>query len=38
LPADFSAAFLVVACISALAAPASLLLPKGAGAEMSGRT
>jgi EmrB/QacA subfamily drug resistance transporter len=34
---DFSVAFLVVAGISALAAPASLLLPKGAGAEMSGK-
>jgi EmrB/QacA subfamily drug resistance transporter len=37
LARDFSVAFLVVAGISALAAPASLLLPKGAGAEMSGK-
>jgi EmrB/QacA subfamily drug resistance transporter len=36
-PADFSAAFLVVAAISTLAGPASLLLPRNAGAEMSGR-
>jgi MFS family permease len=36
-PRDFGAAFLVVAAISVLAAPASLFLPKGAGAEMSGR-
>jgi hypothetical protein len=33
---DFALAFLVVAGISALAAPASLLLPKAAGQEMSG--
>jgi EmrB/QacA subfamily drug resistance transporter len=36
-PADFSAAFLSVAAISLLAGPVSLLLPKDAGAEMSGR-
>jgi len=36
-PRDFGAAFMVVAAISLLAAPASLFLPKGAGAEMSGR-
>ncbi len=34
--ADFALAFLVVAGISALAAPASLLLPREAGQEMSG--
>jgi EmrB/QacA subfamily drug resistance transporter len=34
---DFAAAFLTVAAISTLAAPASMLLPSGAGAEMSGR-
>ena len=34
--ADFGAAFLVVAAISALAAPASLLLKRNAGQEMSG--
>jgi len=37
LPADFSAAFLVVAGISFLSGPVSLLLPRNAGAEMSGR-
>jgi len=36
-PAEFGAAFLVVAAISVLAGPVSLWLPKGAGAEMSGR-
>ncbi len=36
LPADFSWAFLVVAAISTLAGPASLLLPPGAGGEISG--
>jgi EmrB/QacA subfamily drug resistance transporter len=38
LPAtqDFALAFLVVAAVSALAAPAALLLPRGAGREMSG--
>jgi EmrB/QacA subfamily drug resistance transporter len=36
-PADFSAAFLVIAGISLLAGPASLLLPRNAGSEMSGR-
>ncbi len=34
--ADFTLAFLVVAAISLLASPASLLMPKGAGREMSG--
>ena len=34
---DFSAGFLVVACISLLAAPASLLMPREAGAELSGQ-
>ena len=34
---DFAAAFLAVAAISALAVPASMLLPWEAGAEMSGR-
>jgi EmrB/QacA subfamily drug resistance transporter len=34
--ADFALAFLVVAGISVLASPASLLMPKGAGREMSG--
>ena len=34
--ADFALAFLVVAGISALAGPAALLLPRGAGREMSG--
>ncbi len=34
--ADYSAAFLAVAFVSLLAAPASLLLPRGAGAELSG--
>ncbi len=34
--ADFALAFLVVAAISALAGPASLLLPRDAGQEMSG--
>ncbi len=38
LPADFALAFFVVAAISLLAAPASLLLPRDAGAEMSGRS
>ncbi|SDF38238.1 MFS transporter [Dyella sp. 333MFSha] len=33
---DFSAAFLVVTFVSLLAAPVCLLLPKNAGAEMSG--
>ena len=33
---DFALAFLVVAGISALAGPAALLLPRGAGREMSG--
>ena len=33
----FALAFVVVAGISALAVPASLLLPRGTGAEMSGR-
>jgi len=33
---DFAIAFLVVAGISALAGPCSLLLPRGAGREMSG--
>jgi EmrB/QacA subfamily drug resistance transporter len=33
---DFAWAFLVVAAISALAGPASLLMPQGAGREMSG--
>jgi EmrB/QacA subfamily drug resistance transporter len=37
LPADFSAAFLVVAGISLLSGPVSLFLPRNAGAEMSGR-
>lgn len=36
-PADFGAAFLVVAAVSLLAGPVSLWLPKSAGAEMSGR-
>ena len=36
-PSDFSAAFLTVAAISVLAGPLSLLLPKDAGAEMSGK-
>jgi EmrB/QacA subfamily drug resistance transporter len=36
-PAAFSAAFLVVAAITVLAGPASLLLPWNAGDEMSGR-
>jgi hypothetical protein len=36
-PADFSAAFLVVAGVSLFAGPVSLLLPRDAGAEMSGR-
>jgi EmrB/QacA subfamily drug resistance transporter len=36
-PADFGAAFLVVAAISVLSGPVSLWLPKSAGAEMSGR-
>ncbi len=34
---DFALAFFAVAAISALASPASMLLPKGAGAEMSGK-
>ncbi len=33
---DFALAFLVIAGISALAGPAALLLPRGAGREMSG--
>jgi EmrB/QacA subfamily drug resistance transporter len=36
LTADFSVAFVVVAAISLLASPASLLMPKSAGREMSG--
>jgi EmrB/QacA subfamily drug resistance transporter len=36
-PSDFSAAFLTVAAISVLAGPVSLLLPRNAGDEMSGR-
>ena len=36
-PANFSAAFVVVAAITVLAGPASLLLPQNAGEEMSGR-
>jgi hypothetical protein len=36
-PADFSAAFLAVAAITVLAGPASLLLARDAGDEMSGR-
>ena len=35
-PADFATAFLVLACISALAGPASLLLRRDAGRAMSG--
>ena len=35
-PADFSVAFLVVAAMMLLAAPASRLMPADAGAEMSG--
>jgi len=35
--ADFSIAFLIVAFISLLAAPASALMPREAGAELSGR-
>jgi EmrB/QacA subfamily drug resistance transporter len=34
---DFSIAFLIVAFISLLAAPASVLMPREAGAELSGR-
>jgi EmrB/QacA subfamily drug resistance transporter len=34
--ADFAAAFLLVAAVSALAAPLCLRLPRGAGAEVSG--
>jgi len=36
-PAEFGAAFLVVAGVSFLAGPVALLLPRDAGAEMSGR-
>jgi EmrB/QacA subfamily drug resistance transporter len=36
-PGDFSAAFLVVAAVSVLSGPASLLMPRDAGEEMSGR-
>ncbi len=36
-PADFSAAFLLVAAISVLSGPVSLFLPSNAGEEMSGR-
>jgi MFS family permease len=35
-PPDFAAAFLVVAAISFLAGPMSLILPRNAGMEMSG--
>lgn len=34
---DFSAAFVVVALVSGLAAPAALLMPRDAGAELTGR-
>jgi MFS family permease len=37
-PAEFGTAFLVIAAISILCGPVALLLPKAAGAEMSGRT
>ncbi len=33
---DFSGAFVVVACFTALAAPVALLMPRDAGEEMSG--
>ncbi len=36
VPADFSAAFLVVAAIAFLAGPVALILPRDAGREMSG--
>ena len=36
--ADFSVAFIVVAALMLLAAPASLLMPEDAGAEVSGHT
>jgi hypothetical protein len=36
-PGNFSVAFLVVAGLSLLSGPVSLLLPRNAGAEMSGR-
>ncbi len=35
-PADFTLAFLALAGVSALAGPVALLLPRGAGGEMSG--
>jgi len=36
-PADFSAAFLVVALATLLAAPIALFMPRDAGDEMAGR-
>ncbi len=35
--ADFTIAFIAVACIAVLAAPASLAMPRDAGAELAGR-
>jgi hypothetical protein len=34
---DFTAAFLAVACVAVLAAPAALTMPRDAGAELAGR-
>ncbi|MBN8873318.1 MAG: DHA2 family efflux MFS transporter permease subunit [Rhodospirillales bacterium] len=35
--ADFSAAFVVVACLTAIAAPIALLMPRNAGDDLTGR-
>jgi EmrB/QacA subfamily drug resistance transporter len=35
---DFTAAFLAVACVAVLAAPAALTMPRDAGAELAGRS
>ena len=36
-PADFSVAFLVIACLPLLAAPVALLMPRTAGDDLTGR-
>ncbi len=36
-PADFSVAFLVIACLPLLAAPVALLMPRTAGDDLAGR-
>ena len=36
-PADFSVAFVAVACLPLLAAPLALLMPRDAGDDLTGR-